>query len=136
MAKEKTPQAGPRPKTEADIAFDLYWESQAKVAFKVHLPKETLDLLRDLSLARAITDLAAAVKISGKGQGYRQPSISKVITQMVEERRTALEQEVEIVRGNLARQKVKVVEGEVEAPKTAETEPADDTAKNNTAPKK
>lgn len=109
MASNDDPQIGPRRKSEADAAFDLFWEKQPKVSFKVHLPKETLDLLRDLSLARGLTDLAASVKISAKGVGYRQPSISKMIAQMVEERRTALEREVEIVRGAY-KPKVKVIE--------------------------
>ena len=86
--------------------FDIAWEKQAKVSLKVHLPQDILELLRDVSLARAISDLAAAVKVSGKGNSFRQPSISRVIAQMVEERRTFLEQEVAIVRGNTRRKKI------------------------------
>ncbi len=100
----------------ADVAssvkadFDATWEKRAKVAFQVHLPKETLDLLRDLSLARAIHDLAAFVKVDKKGAKYRQPSISRVIAEIVEERRTALEHEVEIVRGITRERKAKARE--------------------------
>ena len=90
------------PSSEAIAAkadFDASWDKFAKVSFNVQLPKETLDLLRDLSLARAIYDLAASVKVDQKGGKFRQPSISKVIAEIVEDRRTALEREVEIVRG-------------------------------------
>ncbi len=91
----------------AKVEFDAAWEKRAKVAFQVHLPKETLDLLRDLSLARAIYDLAASVKVDRKGDKFRQPSISKVIAEIVEDRRTALEREVEIVRGMSRERKAK-----------------------------
>ncbi|MCG8509733.1 MAG: hypothetical protein MI741_10950 [Rhodospirillales bacterium] len=91
-----------------DSDFDSRWEKQAKVSFRVQLPKDTLDLLRDVSLARAIYDLAASVKVNKRGGKFRQPSVSKVIAEMVEERRTALEREVEIVRGITQNKKNKV----------------------------
>lgn len=103
-SKETQPTLGREPVDWTE--FDGAWETQAKVSLKVHLPQNTLELLRDLSLARAIHDLAAAVKVSGKGKKFRQPSISRVIAQMVEERRTAFEQEVSIVRGNTRRKKL------------------------------
>ena len=102
--RETRPKLGRGPGNWAE--FDAAWETRAKVSLKVHLPPETLELLRDVSLARAIQSLAAAVKISGKGNKFRQPSISRVIAQMVEERRTALESEVAIVRGNTRRKKM------------------------------
>ena len=121
VATDRKPgiQAGDTSPAASD--FDATWETRAKVAFKVHLPKETLDLLRDLSLARAISDLAASVKVDKKGSHYRQPSISRVIAEIVEERRTALEHEVEIVRGITRERKAKAQQAKdsQEAGKTA-----------------
>ena len=125
MTSDKKP-GNPAGKTLlAASDFDATWETRAKVAFKVHLPKETLDLLRDLSLARAISDLAASVKVDKKGGKYRQPSISRVIAEIVEERRTALEREVEIVRGNTRERKAKAQEDK-DSPDGGKTAPTSD----------
>ncbi|MBL6946819.1 MAG: hypothetical protein ISR47_09275 [Rhodospirillales bacterium] len=105
MPVEKNPPSD-RKTSISDQDFDVAWETAAKVSFKVRLPKETLDLLRDLSLARAIYDLAASVKINNKGGKFRQPSVSRVISQIIEDRRVALEKEVEIVRGITRNKKI------------------------------
>ena len=105
MSVEKKPRSDEK-KPVSDQDFDVAWEKAAKVSFKVSLPTETLDLLRDLSLARAIYDLAASVKINEKGGKFRQPSVSRVISQIIEDRRVAFEKEVEIVRGITRKKKI------------------------------
>jgi hypothetical protein len=49
-------------------------------------------------LARAIYDLAASVKVNKQGSKFRQPSVSKMNAELVVERRTAFEREVEVNR--------------------------------------
>ncbi|MBL6958730.1 MAG: hypothetical protein ISR52_07105 [Rhodospirillales bacterium] len=68
------------------------------VGTTIHIHEDTFDLLRDVALARAIKDVAAASKKKKKIINKHDQSISKVIEDLVEKYRTALENEVIAVR--------------------------------------
>jgi hypothetical protein len=86
QAPSKTSEAGD-PKPAAKL-----------VATTVHLPADTLDLLRDVALVRHISDVGALARHQ-KASSKSRPSISDVITSLVEANRPLLERELEATLG-------------------------------------
>ncbi len=73
--------------------------TQMWVSTTIRIPLEILELLRDVSLVRSITELTPERTTSTEGTTKKQASLSSVITELVEKNRAALEHESEMVRG-------------------------------------
>lgn len=69
-----------------------------KVATTVHLKREILELLRDVALARHISDIGSINKRQ-RVKMKSQPNISDVISELVERARPILEHELERTLG-------------------------------------
>jgi hypothetical protein len=72
--------------------------AKVKVATTVHLTRETLELLRDVALARHISDIGALNKHE-RVKTRNQPNISDIISDIVDRHRPALEDERERTLG-------------------------------------
>ena len=73
------------------------------VAITLHLPVETVELLRDVALAHAVDNVAKGAK-GAKGRGRvtsrnLSESISRVIADMLEKHAAELEHQAKTVRG-------------------------------------
>lgn len=82
--------------TSGTSSFD---PGNVKVATTVHLKREMLELLRDVALARHISDIGAINKRQ-RVKLKSQPNISDVIADVIERARPALEQELELTLGS------------------------------------
>jgi len=70
------------------------------VAITLHLPVETVELLRDVALAYAVDNVAKGAKGRGAVTGKKvSESISRVIADMIEKHAAELEGEAKTVRG-------------------------------------
>ena len=72
------------------------------VEVTLHLPVETVELLRDVALAHAMDRVAEGATGRGRGKGTGNmvaESISKVIAEMIEKHAAELEGEATTVRG-------------------------------------
>ena len=85
-------------KKAANTAGSNFDPAKVKVATTVHLTRETLELLRDVALARHISDIGA---INKREQVKRksQPNISDVIADLIDRSRPNLEHELERTLG-------------------------------------
>jgi hypothetical protein len=82
----------------AKAGISSFDPAKVKVATKVHLTRETLELLRDVALARHISDIGAINKRE-RVKLKSPPNISDIISELVERARPNLEQELERTLG-------------------------------------
>ncbi len=73
--------------------------TQMWVSTTIRIPLETLELLRDVSLARSFAELSTETKTNNEVTTKKEVSLSSVITELVEKNRAALEHEAEMVSG-------------------------------------
>ena len=72
---------------------------QPLVTVTIHIPLETLELLRDVALARVVANVAAESHGTHVDARRRDPDISAIITDVVERHRALLEHEAGQLRG-------------------------------------
>lgn len=72
---------------------------EESVATTVHVSRETLEILRDVALAREMADIAEASRGGRIKRRNRVYSVASVIEDLIERHRVGLEAEAELVRG-------------------------------------
>ncbi len=74
-------------------------DRQPLVTVTIHIPLESLELLRDVALARVVANVASESHGTHVASRRRDPDISAVIAELVERHRPLLEREAGQVRG-------------------------------------
>ena len=94
MNRDKERKQSTNAKSRAAKSATQMW-----VSTNIRIPLETLELLRDVSLARSFAELSTETTRNNEVTTKKEVSLSSVITELIEKNRAALEHDAEMVRG-------------------------------------